>query len=200
MPFGSHPAPMMMPVKDVEIAHKDDTFMTTMPDVTPPAEVTVTEKVSLLEFMVSNSIIGEMVSARKAGFTRFARIIIAFTILQSIIALSASFMDAGLMWYSAGFVAAACGLLIEPVLTMALYTSRAEKLSMVKASIGFALAAIISVGSLIATWYFADDNGETFNNDWMLALTLGFGVWFLVGQQICSLYKYALYRNSEASF
>ena len=200
MPFGSHPAPMMMPVKDVEIAHKDDTFMTTMPDVTPPAEVTVTEKVSLLEFMVSNSIIGEMVSARKAGFTRFARIIIAFTILQSIIALSASFMDAGLMWYSAGFVAAACGLLIEPVLTMALYTSRAEKLSMVKASIGFALAAIISVGSLIATWYFADDNGETFNNDWMLALTLGFGVWFLVGQQISSLYKYALYRNSEASF
>jgi len=191
---------MMMPVKDVEMAQKDDSHLTTMPDVTPPVEVRVNEKVSFLEFMVQNSTIGELVSAKKAGFTRFARIIIAFTILQSIIALSAIFMEAGLMWYSTGFVAAACGLLIEPLLTMALYTSRNEKISMVKSSIGFILAAVISVGSLIATWYFADDNGETFNNDWMLALTLGFGVWFLVGQQICSLYKYALYRNSEASF
>jgi len=104
------------------------------------------------------------------------------------------------MWYAAGFVAAACGLLIEPLLTLFLYTSSNSKINVAKVAIGFILAATISVGSLVATWYFTDDNGETFINDWMLALTAGFGVWFLVGQQICSLYKYALYRNSEANF
>ena len=62
------------------------------------------------------------------------------------------------------------------------------------------LAAIISLGSLFGSWYFTEGNGETFVNDWILALTAGFGVWFLAGQQICSLYKYALYRNTEANF
>lgn len=150
--------------------------------------------------MAENSFIGEILSPRKAGYTRIARIVIFFTIFQAIITLSAVFAELGLAWYAAGCLAAAVGILFEPLMTVLLYTSYQEKFNTVKIFAGLVLAVVINVGACVGTWFFCDDSGESFHSDWMLAIAVGFGVFFLLGQQVCSIYKYVLYRMSQANF
>jgi hypothetical protein len=195
------PKGMMVPVNEpsTSVLTQNDPQMSTRPDL-PPREVPYVTKVSFLELMARNTMVGEIISVSKTGYTRFSRIIISFVIFEAIIALSGVFMEIGQSWTTAGFIAAACGLFIEPLLTVFLYSKSDTKINLPKAAIGFVLSGIISVVSLVATWYFTNEKGETFINDWMLALTAGFAAWFLVGQQICSLYKYALYRQSQANF
>merc|ERR1712113_1265126 len=139
-------------------------------------------------------------SKRKAGFTRLARIVIFFTIFQAIITMSAVFLDLGLVWYYAGLAATVIGLIIEPILTFILYAGANDKARSAKIMIGFIFAIIVNGACLAGTALLADESGETFTNDWTLALGLGFGAFFLVGQQICSLYKYVLYRTMSANF
>ena len=150
-------------------------------------------------FLFSNNIIGEILTNRKSGYTRLARILIFFTIFQAIITLSAVFYELGLIWYAAGLVAAVCGLMIEPILTFLLYLGKGKN-SVAKIIIGVVTAIVINGGCLGYTALLADESGETFTNDWLLSMSLGFGAFFLVGQQICSIYKYVLYRTMGANF
>jgi len=153
-----------------------------------------------IAFMLRNNFIGEILCSSKSGFTRLARVVIFFTIFQVIIALSGIFYDVGLAWYTAGLTAAALGVLIEPILTFFLYTGKDEKDNNLKLILGFVIVCLVNGACLAGTALMADENGETYNNDWILALSVGFGVFWLVGQQICSLYKFALARNMGANF
>jgi len=78
----------------------------------------------VLLFILSNNIIGEIFTSRKAGYTRLARVVIFFTIFQAIITLSAVLNDLGLDLYMTGLTASAGGLLIEPLLTFLLYSGK----------------------------------------------------------------------------
>merc|ERR1712045_442216 len=131
---------------------------------------------NLIAFLFRNNLIGEIISNQKAGFTRVARIVIFFTIFQAIITLSAVFYDVGLAWYTAGMTAAAFGVMIEPILTFLLYTGREDKASTAKLIAGFISVIIVNGACLAGTALLAEESGETFNNDWCLALSLGFGV------------------------
>merc|ERR1712151_729503 len=110
------PKGMMVPVQEGEpstsILTQNDPQLSTRPDL-PPTEVPYVIRVSFLELMARNTMVGEIISVSKSGYTRFSRIIISFVIFEAIIALSGVFMEVGLTWFTAGFIAAACGLFIE---------------------------------------------------------------------------------------
>jgi len=146
-------------------------------------------------FVVKNSFIGELITT--SGMTRAARIAIFFTNLQVVIMECVGGLELGLEWYIAGCMAAACSVIVELLLAVLIEPCVCGKPTLKRVVLGIILL-IINTGSIIFQVLVASNRGETFNNDWMLAICVGYTIFFSIGKQICSIAKYALLRLSKA--